>query len=89
MSAPLDVLAVLDREIEQRGDEPYAQDMREARAAVAELVEADRAFDAANLALVTTDPQSEDADTMSAMRAHRDHCRARRRAALAKFGGAV
>lgn len=92
MSAPVEVLAVMDAAI--KGAEAPVRERRghrngliEARAAVAELIEADVALDAANFALVGTDPQSEDAETMESMRAHRRFCIARRAAALARVKG--
>lgn len=61
--------------------------LHEARAAIAELVEADREFKAANDALSKTHPQGEDAETMESMYAHRNRCRERREKALARVGG--
>lgn len=42
MSAPVDVLAVLDNATERLGSTVYAPELREARAAVAELIAASR-----------------------------------------------
>lgn len=94
------VLAVLRRMAgqalafrESHGKSEDARDLQfteddDAIAAVAELIEADMALDSANHAITTTDPQSEDAETMEAMRAHRNRMIARRRKALAACGGA-
>jgi hypothetical protein len=98
MSAPVDVRAVLDlafRHLNGGGDSLSAEEfrqahagMKEARAAIAELIEADKEYDAAKRAIAETDPQSEDAETMEAMRAHRNRCVARRATAIVRCGGA-
>ncbi len=111
MSAPVDVLAVLDREIEEaRKRVPFMPpggtestehqqaydesgsvlvNLRETRAAVAELIEADAAFDAAALEVATYE-----AMTAYPSRNYRTVCYvqyreavARRKAALARAKG--
>ncbi len=83
MTGPMDVLAALDELLAfaSRGVEtddparPMIERGHEARAAVAELIDADREYDAA---------MSCEADTDGMLR--RESARARRRAALARVG---
>lgn len=90
----VDVRAVLENIAEETrgaigwpGCRELAARLDEVHAAIAELIEADLALDAANRVLTETDPQSEDAETMRSMRAHRDRMVARRRKALSACGG--
>lgn len=87
MSGPVDVLAVI-RSAANANAPNVNFNLLVAADAVAELIEADMALDSANHALTMTDPQSEDAETMEAMRSHRNRMIARRRKALAACGGA-
>ena len=93
MNAPVDVLAVLDLAAglligcpDDDVAEDCSADVAKARAAIAELIEADREFKAANDALSKTHPQGEDAETMESMYAHRNRCRERREKAIAAVG---
>lgn len=77
---PVDVLAVLDLALMHAGadlsvERDVEDDLSDARAAVAELIDADREYDAA---------MSCEADTDGMLR--RESARARRRAALARVG---
>lgn len=90
MSAPVDVLAVLARHVSLAEQFACRDQQAEAHAvfdAIAELIEADREFKAANDALSKTHPQGEDAETMESMYAHRNRCRERCEKALARVGG--
>lgn len=85
----MNVLLAIDSAVqaERRLTLREIDELHKARDAIAELIEADKALDAANRVLTETDPQSEDAETMESMRAHRDRMVARRRKALSACGG--
>lgn len=83
----VDVLAVMDQATRDCRDVGLQAQLHDAFAAIAELIEADREFKAANDALSKTHPQGEDAETMESMYAHRNRCRERREKALARVGG--
>ncbi|MFD0738281.1 hypothetical protein ACFQZQ_03120 [Lysobacter koreensis] len=88
MSAPVDVLAVMgDAECRWRlvHETTKADAMAEARAAVAELIAADREYDAAKVELATQRRQV-GAVATAEVRWHR--AVARRAASLARIGGA-
>lgn len=87
MSAPVDVLAVLDRVIERSGH-IVASDVVAVRAAVAELIQADREHDAAREAVTASMRRGAPKGALKAARERFDNAAARRRAALARCGGA-
>jgi len=90
VSAPVDVLAVLDevqdwlyRSSESRGDDDRAEAVKQARAAVAELIEANIEFDAAHMAYSAAKTGKPRNDAWARVVAAVD----RRHAALARVAG--
>jgi len=101
MSAPVDVLAVMDdaaatlAKVAQIQMGERAEEMREARAAVAELIAADREYNGAKArniqadnAILAAKTRSDDDYRRQALANHAyDRAVARRAAALARCGG--
>ncbi|WP_312321215.1 hypothetical protein [Stenotrophomonas sp.] len=91
MSAPVDVLAVMDskiRDAEQDGKTSAVQ-MREARAAVAELIEAAEAYAEAEAALANRETDGINAESIDRLQPRVHAARRDLDAALARVRGAA
>lgn len=90
MSGPVDVLAVMDAAIDNLQSAGYIGNtigMKESRAAVAELIEADQEYDAARAAHASAHGRGRHHELLGA-RTRFDAARARREVALANVGSA-
>lgn len=91
MTAPVDVLAVMDRAADRAALLPeLAYDLTNARAAIAELIEADREFDAAHHDwehVTAHDPQETSDEDWRRIADRFEAATMRRIAALARVGG--